>query len=254
MDSQALAPLRRRFAELDADLLTAMPVETDSAITHFVSLMSSYTNTTVTENQAALDPADADELAGDCRLLNAIARDEGSLVSGPLDHERQHWIATARHTWPPQPVHYIEPTAARPAQRSAKPFHIGMFTSTATRTGKSTWRTYLDMYYGSDLYPLPWRTWRVRTGGSVLEITSARQWVDFVRAYPDHEANLIYPQWTDAAKDYDGIHLTLRAIAATQGLTFTTPTGLTAPAFWDVESTFWLRWAITSAEPIDINL
>ncbi|QQQ78702.1 hypothetical protein IOD16_09765 [Saccharothrix sp. 6-C] len=249
MAYRALETLRRRFAELDADPLP----ETESGLACFASVMGSYTNTSMPEDQAALVPADADELAAECRLLNVIARDEGGLVSGPLDHERQHWIATARHSWPPRRAHFIEPTSTSPGRRSTKPFNIGMFTSTATRTGKSSWRTYLDLYSGSDLYPLPWRTWLVRTAGSVLEISSAQQWADLVQAYPDREAGLIYPRWTDIAKDYDGVHLTLRAIASTQGFSFTTPSGSTAPAFWDVESTFWLRWCVTSADLIDIT-
>lgn len=247
MALQALTALTRRFAELDAE------PDAESALTHFVSVMGSYTNTAMPEDLAALDPAAADELAGDCLLLEAIARDEGGLVAGPLDHERQHWVATTRHTWPPDRAHFVEPAAAAPGRRSTKPFHTGMFTSTAARTGKSTWRTYLDQFHGSELYPLPWRTWRVLTGGSVAEIASARQWADLVRAYPDHESGLLYPSWADIANDYDGVHLTLNAIAATQGFSFTTPSGVTAPAFWDVESTFWLRWRIADFELVDVS-
>lgn len=247
MAHEALAALKRRFAELDA-----VP-SPEPELIRFVSVMGAYTNTAMPEDLAALDPDEADELAGGCQLLDAIARDEGGLVSGPLDHERQHWVATTRHTWPPERAHFVEPADAAPGRRSTKPFHTGMFTSTAARTGKSTWRTYLDLYHGSDLYPLPWRTWRVRTAGSVVEIASARQWADFVRTYPDHEAGLLYPRWTAVAKDYDGVHLTLGAIAATQGFSFHTPAGLTAPAFWDVESTFWLRWCVTEAELVDVE-
>lgn len=251
MRKQSLALLRRRFTELDEGLLTE-PIGSDSILAHFVRVLSSCTDTSMPVDQAALDPSEADELTGDCRLLDAIARDEGGLVSGPLDQERQHWIATARHTWPPDQAHFRAPAAPAPGRRSTKPFHVGMFTSTAARTGRSTWRTYLDLYHGSDLFPLPWRTWHVRTDGVVLEITSARQWADFVRSYPDREAGLVYPRWPDVANDYDGVHLTLRAIAATQGFGFTIPAGRTAPAFWDVESTFWLRWCVTAAEPVDV--
>jgi hypothetical protein len=78
---------------------------------------------------------------------------------------------------------------------------------------------------------------------SVLEITSARAWVAFVETFATVDARLVYPDWRSAATRFDGVHLTLAAIAAAQGFSFPTSVGLTAPTYWDVESTLWLRWA-----------
>jgi hypothetical protein len=36
--------------------------------------------------------------------------------------------------------------------------------------------------------------------------------------------------------------MTAAAVAATQGLCFREGDLITAPAYWDVESTLWLRW------------
>jgi hypothetical protein len=36
--------------------------------------------------------------------------------------------------------------------------------------------------------------------------------------------------------------MTLAAIVATQGFTFASPAGPIAAAYWDLETTLWLRW------------
>lgn len=82
----------------------------------------------------------------------------------------------------------------------------------------------------------------------MLEITSAREWADFVGTYPRRHKGEVYPHWHDVATDFDGVHLTLQAIAAIQGFAFPTPRGPSAPAYWDVESTLWLRWCFQSVD------
>lgn len=61
---------------------------------------------------------------------------------------------------------------------------------------------------------------------------------------------MLYPDWRAVAQRYDAVHMTLRAIAATQGLLFPTDEGQIAPTFWDVESTFWLRWCFRSVRQV----
>lgn len=106
------------------------------------------------------------------------------------------------------------------------------------------WRLYLEDYRGSDLYPLPWETWRlpVERTATVREIISAEDWADFVATYPRIYGDYVYPQWHEAAADVDAVHLSLRAVAAIQGVSIRTALGPAAPTFWDVESTLWLRW------------
>ncbi|MGH3993459.1 MAG: hypothetical protein ACRDSN_13480, partial [Pseudonocardiaceae bacterium] len=149
------------------------------------------------------------------------------------------------------------------APATAKPFGAGLFTSTGVLGGHGMWRTYLDRNRWSTLHPLPWHTWRLtpRPDAVVHEISSAAQWVDFVRSYPLRRGALVYPDWPSAARDLDAVHVTLRAIAAIQGLRF--PAGefpadefpadgaAVAASYWDVESTFWLRWSFTAAELVE---
>ncbi len=235
--------LRRRVEELDRKPTWVAGFEADPRLVRFVSVLGSCTNTSLpggAESPVPIAAAEADEIVGDCLLLEGLARDEPTLVRGPLDRDRQQWIATGRHRSAPERSAF---TDTPPAALSTKPFELGLFTSTATtRQRRSCWRTLIDR--GSSLYPPPWHVWdiEVSAGASVLEISSAREWAEFVEAYAIAKADLIYPDWPKVASDHDGVHLTLSAIAAIQGFNLETGHGLTAAAFWDVESTLWLRW------------
>jgi hypothetical protein len=258
--------LRERVEELDTGPLPVVPSDADPRLLHFVSVMSSCTDTAMaarSSGPARLVPADADRIAGSCRLLEDLARDEGGLVGGPLDREGQHWIGTGRHASAPVDVaeparsRFVEPRAAGPAQLlSPKPFGLGLYTSTATRAGPSMWRIYLDSYYGSDLYPLPWYTWKLGPAPAevrVLEIAGAGDWASFVERYATAGGGLLYPDWLQVARDLDAVHVTPRAVVAAQGFSFPVAGGVTAPAFWDVETTLWLRWCFRPPALLEVT-
>jgi hypothetical protein len=59
------------------------------------------------------------------------------------------------------------------------------------------------------------------------------------------------PDWSAVSRDVDAVHVTLPAIVAAQGFGLRTARGITAPAFWDVESTLWLRWRFASARLLE---
>ena len=63
---------------------------------------------------------------------------------------------------------------------------------------------------------------------------------------------LIYPNWPAIAEDFDAVHLTAMAVAAIQGVRITTEMGLIAPSYWDVESTFWLRWSFDAVSEVEL--
>lgn len=253
MRDRAVGFLRERIGKLDDGQFPVVAFDVDPRLLKFILVMTSYTNTTMvaeTGGQPVLAPADADELAGTCRLLTDIAQGEAGLVFGPLDRTHQQWIATGRNAAPPTPTatRFIESTDNGPP--TTKPMDSGLYTSTVLGDGRSMWRRYLDSVRGSSLHPLPWYTWNLpaRDDAAVLEITSAREWADFVAAYGRRHEEMIYPYWPTVARDFDGIHLTLRAILAIQGFELATSRGPTAPTYWDVESTLWLRWCFTSPD------
>jgi hypothetical protein len=230
----AVRLLRRRIALLDAEHRPwAGGPGVPGLLDHAVSVLGARTDAPVDE---PVDAAVADEITGSCRLLTTIAGERPDLVTGPLRRDLQQWTGTA-----PDPARFRP--ATRDAQPGAKPFHTGLFTSTAGPDGRGMWRRYLEQYGGS-LFPPPWTTWDIPVppAARVREVASARDAVALVEAYPALQDGRAHPDWPAVAADYDGVHMTLAAVAAIQGVPLAATAGPTMPAFWDVESTFWLSW------------
>ncbi len=103
------------------------------------------------------------------------------------------------------------------------------------------------------MYPLPQYTWELEMDRdvTVAEIRSATDWVDFVCAHACISGGLVYPDWVSIAEQWDAIHVTLPMIVAAQGFHLSTPRGVIPPAFWDVETTIWLRWCFSGARLVE---
>jgi hypothetical protein len=247
-DGAALRVLRRRVESLDGeDRPWVRSPGNAGLIEHLVAVLDARTGESMeaSTGAAAIDPAMADDVAASCRLLARLGRAHPELVAGTLRWDAQQWIGTGRHAAPePAAVVPATPTASEP-----KPFGVGLFTSTAGPDGRSPWRVYLEAYRGSDLFPLPWTGWAlpVVPPARVRELASARDWVELVTQYPAVRSGLVHPNWAAVAKDYDGVHFTFSAVVAIQGVPLRTAAGPTRPGFWDVESTFWLRWSFAPA-------
>ena len=202
-------------------------------------------------------PDDADRVLAGCRLLARLGSAVPEIVSGPLDRSAQYWISAEKpsHLPPNVPAlaaEHFRPVA--PQTRSTKPFTFGLHTSTGFMATQGMWRAYLDLYEGSAV-PLPvWHVWALtaRQDAAVLEITTATEWAAFIDRFPVEACGLLYPDWQAVATQFDAVHMTIRAIAAAQGLCFYVPNGITAPAYWDVETTFWLRWCLETYELVEI--
>lgn len=244
-----LADLTNRIARLDRE-----PGNPTSDIAHFVSVISRFAGpgTPGRPDRTVVSPSDADALAAESALLRRIERVTPDIVAGPLSAAAQSWISTGKpsHRPPgerePSERHFI-PAFGADLPPSAKPFDVGMFTSTGV---PSMWRVYLDLHGDSALYPRPWWTWSVTAPPDVdvYEIDGAARWVDLVTCHPVRHDGLLYPDWAAIARRFDAVHITMRAIAAAQGMFFSAPDGPVVAPFWDVESTFWLRWRFTATE------
>jgi hypothetical protein len=225
-------------------------------IAHFVVVMSRWTDAVVEIEAgpgAAIEPAAADALARGCRLLADIERSEPRLVTGAMHRTMQQWTPIGRSAYtgePPSERSFVAPRAGQPA--AVKPAGVGLYTSTASVGGVSMWRAFLGPG-GSAVRPLPRYTWNLTYSEpvAVAEITSASRWAELVRAHPRCAGSLIYPDWATVARRFDAVHITLPTIAAAQGFALTTADGTIAPAFWDVETTFWVTWRISSAELVE---
>jgi hypothetical protein len=251
----------RRIDELDAEprlLCNARSVERHAAalIGHFAEIMSRWTDAFVeTEagRYAGIAPGTADVLVSRSHLLAEIKRFDSSLVTGPVLKERQHWTPIGLLAWngePPSEARFIPPQVGQPA--TVKPFGFGLYTSTASAAGVSMWSTLLEPD-GLSGYPLPRYTWelKVDAGATVVEIGDAATWVEFVSTHARTSDSHIFPDWTHIARSVDAVHLTLPAIVAAQGFTFCTRYGVIPAAFWDVETTVWLRWCFSGARLVE---
>jgi hypothetical protein len=261
--------LARRIAELDAaplqwpgrQMLSAEQLAICPLLAHFANVMSRYTDTFMdaeTGKGSMIDPILADEMTTHCSLVSRIGELEPSLIRFAARPDRQHWTRTARHilgpgeTPAPHESSFVTTCRARGYGHSVKPLDRGLYTSTATSAGCSMWRALLGPN-GSMLYPRPWFSWEMVVDQCVrvAEITSATKWVDFVCSYASSYNGVVYPEWVKIAQEFDAVHIAVPAIVAGQGFHFGTSLGVIPPAFWDVETTFWLRWRFAEVHLIE---
>jgi hypothetical protein len=186
-------------------------------------------------------PGAVDELVATSAALRALAVTRPRLVRGPLDRQRQFWVAPGRpgRTGTPDPARF-RPVSAR--GRTATPTR-GLYTSSGL------WHLYLEQH--ADRFPPPWRGWamRLEPGVRVFNVAGAADWVTLVRRFPVAHGDVVVPNWAAVARVYEGVHLTLRGVAALQGVTLKTDLGTVPGPAWEVESTLWLRWVFPSFEP-----
>lgn len=223
----------------------------DLDVLHFIRILEK----NVDPNERLLvSAADADALVSGCDLLVRIGSAAPEIVAAPLRRESQFWTATGKPAWVdisapvPSEDSFVDACAVD-IMPSTKPFGVGLFTSTGVGAGRDMWTCYLESSAESSMFPRPWHRWRITPShdARVYEITSAAQWVEFVVSYPLHHQGLIYPDWKSIARNHDAVHMTLPAIASTQGICMQTNYGTVAAPYWSVESTFWLHWCFESA-------
>nr|MDT0657144.1 hypothetical protein [Micromonospora sp. DSM 115978] len=198
-----------------------------------------------------LEPERADAIVERSRVLRGLAAVLPEIVDGPLAAEAQCWIATGKPSYLPAGVptpgidHFAD-VRSRRIPAATKPFGLGLFTCTAIAGTPGMWWAYLQDHGGPNGGPFlpPWHVWSlpVLGGARVYEVTGARAWADLVAACPLRHDGQVFPDWRAIGAAYDAIHMTARAVVATQGMRLRSPAGAIAAPFWDVESTLWLRW------------
>jgi hypothetical protein len=260
------AELRDRVAALDSDpasenarTLPSLPAR--RAIIRdaekFVGVLDEVTSTGDHTGTPIVPAASADAAVAACRLIRRLGSAVPELVSEGIADHMQYWISTGKPPWLPPREHVPSPEHFIPAARAgqthnANPFDAGLYTSTGFQGTQGMWRLYLDLGHYSSNFPYPWHVWKVVSGTTVrvCDVTTAAQWEELVLRHPAVSDGLIYPDWQAIAQEWDAVHITIRAIAAIQGMRLQTSQGLLAPSYWDVETTFWLRWNFTSVTPV----
>lgn len=248
--------LRERVARLDAPPGPDVSRGIDADLAAFVLTIGEINPGTVPGVPPALAAEEADGVLAESELLRRLASRAPGVAVGPLERGRQHWIAAGRlaHLPPREDVlseaHFRRPLSLDVHPRT-KPSRAGLYSSTGALGTFGMWWCLLELDGGfGSLFPRPWRIWSFRAApqARVLEIPTAAAWTELVASAPLEAGGVLYPDWKQVAASWDGVHVTAVAAAATQGLSFRTPTGVTAPAFWDVETTYWLRWVFTDVE------
>jgi hypothetical protein len=252
--------LAKRVSQLDSRPIYAdLHGDLDPDLAHFIRTIEAITPPgSVSEQLPTASASPADEIVGDCRLVHRLIEKAPEIAAGPLVRTDQYWIATGRPAHLPAPAakldraRFVDAATTTGVPASTKPFDLGLYTSTGVLGTFGMWWCLLQLNKGSTLFPLPWKVWSVRASqdANVLEITTAAEWVDFVSSHPMYRNGSLYPDWRLVGDRWDGIHMTVRAIAATQGICFTVDTDVVAPPYWGVESTLWLSWAFTAVEPL----
>ena len=233
----------------------------DSDLAHFVQVMDAIVPPGSPIEAASITSAAlADEVIDTSRLINRILAKAPEIVVGPLARAEQYWVATERPSHLPARLgtlgrtSFVEASTADKAPPSTKPFEFGLYTSTGALGTWGMWWCLLQLSRGSTLFPFPWKIWSVSASedAKVLEITTAQEWVDLVSREPVYSNKFLYPNWTAVSEQWDAVHVTARAVAATQGIRFSVGNSTTAPAYWGVESTLWLRWAFAAIELLQV--
>jgi hypothetical protein len=229
-------------------------------LVHFIHIMEWING--CNPDRPRVSPEYADATLSRSHLLACLEKTTPEIAIGPLHRDAQYWMnggTSSRYRTRQDTLdraHYISVIDAPRVELSTKPFFVGLFTCTGVLGTYGMWRLYVDRYRdgaGPTAYERPWETWAVEIepDARVLELASAADWVDFVLSHPRQSGQVLYPDWRAVAQRYDAVHMTLRAIAATQGLFFPTEQGEVAPTFWDVESTLWLRWRFGSVRLVE---
>jgi hypothetical protein len=237
----ALEHVRELKRRLDAppDLADA-ELGPDPDLVRFVRV-----HATITPGAAStgVAPEPVDEIITGSRLLERL-RSKAPELDADAVGSRQCWIAVGERHAELAAAAFVPSRAATAVRPQTKPFGLGLYSSSATLGTPGMWWCYLRVHEGSTLFPRPWRVWSfgVAPSARVAEIRSARDWVTLIESAPFDSSGTIYPDWSALAEHWDGVHVTPSAVAAIQGMRFQIDDGTTAPAYWDVESTLWLRW------------
>jgi hypothetical protein len=195
------------------------------------------------------DPIAVDAIFTKSLLLQRLRARAPEVAAGPLVRERQYWIGTptpAERGAPPELAEARFAGFEREARPTTKPERQGLFTSTTCLGTLGMWSVYLELHRGSTLFSQPWRgqTVSIASHADVVELSSAAEWATLLARYSRRSDGLIYPDWSAIAQNRVGVHLSAGAIAAAQGFCFRFEGGVTAPLYWDVESTVWFRWVV----------
>jgi hypothetical protein len=231
--------LESRVAALDGDPAPSEKhgrVDTDLA--HFIRTLAAVTAPRQEYFDSCIAPKCADDVVAQSELIGRLRARAPEIVLGPMQRTRQYFVETEGT----RERHVVTSGGGSTDSNSAATKPKGLFTATGVFDSFGMWWSYLALNHRSSLFRPPWKVWAVEipVEARVVELTSACDWVEFVLSHRIDVEGHIYPDWRSAESKWDGVHMTIAAIAATQGINFPIESRFVAAPFWDVESTVWL--------------
>lgn len=250
--------LLSRLRQLDKSIDSGESPYLDSLCRSFVTEMSTVSfRGTPNDVTPILDPVEADSLVGGSEFMSLLRRYADLLdLSSGTERARQRWTKTGRPPWLSRaPVNlnrdgFEAISGVSPGGMAGRG---GLYTSTATSEFPGMWRLFLELNAHRALWPRPWSTWTVvpQHDARIRHISRAVDWCDLLEEHHQvQEDGYLGPDWQAVARRHDAVHFTPDAICAVEGYRLTCPSGLSAPVYWDVECTLWLRWVFDSVEHV----
>ncbi|WP_182378296.1 hypothetical protein [Nocardioides sp. WS12] len=259
-----LTDIKSRVHHFDCEFV-AMPTNGANELNRkFATLLADISSEGVQDNETKIfkSPTDVDAFVAESAFLKALS-DRAPWLDAPSVSSayQQHWVSTGKPTWaPPQEQrpsadHFKPVSEIRPGASASWRETGGLYSSTATDTFVGMWRNFLDDDSCSGLHPRPWSTWRLEVGSNakVHSIRTATDWVELLNAHGSNSGGIARVNWASVARIWDAVHFTPRAIVAVEGYRFETLMGLSVPVYWDVESTYWLRWCFDAVELVNFE-
>ena len=160
-----------------------------------------------------------------------------------LDRTEQVWAATTRER--PDASRFV-PDLSQMHGEASKP-RYAFWTSTHVRPHTSPWLEWPEGQF--DGPPALWRM-KVTDGARIAEIHSPRDWSDLCLRHPAGSAMRLDPDWHHVARAWDAVHLSTGGWLTAEDLPYQVDGGITELRGWNMESTVWLRWCFTGAEPL----
>jgi hypothetical protein len=127
-----------------------------------------------------------------------------------------------------------------------------LFTSTGSADYAGAWSTYA-LTIGMDTES--WSYWALTARQArILNVDSAVEWCTFAYDFMEPSGAV---NWADVSTQWDAVHISAAAVAATDCFEFSWRDRTIPAPFWGTETTVWLRWMFTevrqwgTVSPID---
>ena len=172
----------------------------------------------------------------------------------PLDPARQVWIAgelgpldTGAWQRPASPPTRWERYAQKPIGNQCTSTLVGDTSSLLVAHNQR-----VGDYWGA----FPMECWELRISPDVrvFQVHGPEDWHQLCVRYPARGTNpqgkedgRLTPDWGAAARDWDGVHLSIGGLLTAEQVRCESPQGWSELEFWHAEQTFWLRNVSTGA-------